>query len=114
MGEGGADVEVAATAAVKTAVPPPEIRSEKVTVGLRAAGCVFSFLAFLLMVTNQHGDWKEFDKYEEYRCVDVSSSSWETRIPDLVSVWWKICRGNLGLGVLVHGGAACPSGIPRR
>ncbi|KAH6806818.1 hypothetical protein C2S51_027926 [Perilla frutescens var. frutescens] len=35
----------------------------------RAFGFLFSLLAFLIMATNKHGDWREFDKYEEYRYV---------------------------------------------
>lgn len=33
----------------------------------RAFGLLFSLLAFIIMATNQHGDWMEFDKYDEYR-----------------------------------------------
>ncbi|KAL8504918.1 hypothetical protein ACS0TY_016205 [Phlomoides rotata] len=36
---------------------------------LRVFGFVFSVLAFVIMASNQHGDWKDFDKYEEYRYV---------------------------------------------
>ncbi|KAL3830235.1 hypothetical protein ACJIZ3_019037 [Penstemon smallii] len=35
----------------------------------RGLGLVFSLLAFIIMATIKHGDWKEFDKYEEYRYV---------------------------------------------
>lgn len=35
----------------------------------RVFGFVFSLLAFVIMASNQHGDWKDFDKYEEYRYV---------------------------------------------
>ncbi|KAE8821336.1 CASP-like protein 4B4 [Hordeum vulgare] len=35
---------------------------------LRAAAWAFSLLAFLVMVANEHGDWRQFDHYEEYRC----------------------------------------------
>lgn len=34
---------------------------------LRALGFLFSVLAFVIMASNKHGDWKDFDKYEEYR-----------------------------------------------
>ena len=34
---------------------------------LRGFGLVFSLLAFLIMACNRHGDWKNFDKYEEIR-----------------------------------------------
>ncbi|KAK4478412.1 hypothetical protein RD792_013881 [Penstemon davidsonii] len=30
---------------------------------------VFSLLAFIIMASNKHGDWKDFDKYEEYNYV---------------------------------------------
>ncbi|PIN19693.1 hypothetical protein CDL12_07621 [Handroanthus impetiginosus] len=35
----------------------------------RLTGFVFSLLAFVIMASNRHGDWKEFEKYEEYRYV---------------------------------------------
>ncbi|KAF6174088.1 hypothetical protein GIB67_020270 [Kingdonia uniflora] len=34
---------------------------------LRAVGLLFSVLSFIIMASNRHGDWKNFDKYEEYR-----------------------------------------------
>jgi hypothetical protein len=34
---------------------------------LRAAAWAFSLLAFLVMACNEHGDWRQFDRYEEYR-----------------------------------------------
>ncbi|CAN4126236.1 unnamed protein product [Withania somnifera] len=30
---------------------------------------IFSVIAFIVMASNTHGDWKDFDKYEEYRYV---------------------------------------------
>ncbi|CAA0827475.1 CASP-like protein 4B1 [Striga hermonthica] len=39
------------------------------SLALRCIGLVFSLLAFVIMVTNKHGDWRDFDKYEEYRYV---------------------------------------------
>lgn len=40
---------------------------KKASLGLRGLGFVFSLLAFIVMVSNKHGDWKNFDRYEEYR-----------------------------------------------
>ncbi|KDP22814.1 hypothetical protein JCGZ_00401 [Jatropha curcas] len=37
------------------------------SLGLRGLGFLFSLLAFIVMASNKHGDWKNFDKYEEYR-----------------------------------------------
>lgn len=37
------------------------------SLAFRAFGFLFSLLAFIVMATNQHGDGREFDKYEEYR-----------------------------------------------
>lgn len=37
------------------------------SLALRALALVFSLLAFLIMVTNKHGGWKDFDKYQEFR-----------------------------------------------
>jgi hypothetical protein len=39
---------------------------------LRAAAWALSLLAFLIMVCNEHGDWKQFDRYEEYRCASLA------------------------------------------
>ncbi|AQK85457.1 CASP-like protein 4B4 [Zea mays] len=36
---------------------------------LRAAAWAFSLLAFLVMACNEHGDWRQFDRYEEYRYI---------------------------------------------
>lgn len=39
------------------------------SIASRGFGFVFSFLAFIIMATNKHGDREDFDKYEEYRYV---------------------------------------------
>ncbi|XP_059428054.1 CASP-like protein 4B1 [Corylus avellana] len=39
------------------------------SLGLRGLDLLFSLLAFIIMASNKHGDWKDFDKYEEYRYV---------------------------------------------
>ncbi|KAL6138951.1 PREDICTED: CASP-like protein 4B1 [Fragaria vesca subsp. vesca] len=36
-------------------------------VALRGLSLVLSLLAAIIMASNKHGDWKDFDKYEEYR-----------------------------------------------
>ncbi|KAH0680854.1 hypothetical protein KY290_023049 [Solanum tuberosum] len=36
---------------------------------LHGLALVFSLIAFIVMASNTHGDWKDFDKYEEYRYV---------------------------------------------
>ncbi|PWZ28870.1 Serine/threonine-protein kinase SAPK10 [Zea mays] len=36
---------------------------------LRAGAWAFSLLAFLVMACNEHGDWRQFDRYEEYRYI---------------------------------------------
>ncbi|XP_074281434.1 CASP-like protein 4B1 [Silene latifolia] len=41
----------------------------KGSLGLRALGLFFSLLSFIIMASNNHGDWREFGKYEEYRYV---------------------------------------------
>uniref|UniRef100_A0ACD5TLU5 Uncharacterized protein n=1 Tax=Avena sativa TaxID=4498 RepID=A0ACD5TLU5_AVESA len=48
---------------------------------LRAAAWAFSLLAFLVMVCNQHGDWKQFDRYEEYRCTSSRSGCSRSSTP---------------------------------
>lgn len=37
------------------------------SLGLRAIALLFSLISFIAMASNKHGDWREFDKYEEYR-----------------------------------------------
>lgn len=34
---------------------------------LRASAFVFSLISFVVMASNKHGDWMNFDRYEEYR-----------------------------------------------
>lgn len=34
---------------------------------LHGLALIFSLIAFIVMATNTHGDWKDFDRYEEYR-----------------------------------------------
>lgn len=34
---------------------------------LRALQVIFSLLSSILMASNKHGDWMNFDRYEEYR-----------------------------------------------
>lgn len=37
------------------------------SLALHGLGLLFSFLAFIIMVTNKHGDGRNFDDFEEYR-----------------------------------------------
>lgn len=37
------------------------------SLALRGFGLLFSLLTFVIMASNKHGDWMNFDKYEEYR-----------------------------------------------
>lgn len=46
-----------------------EDKLKRGSVALRGIGLMFSLLAFIIMVTNKHGDSKDFDKYQEYRYV---------------------------------------------
>ncbi|GMN40461.1 hypothetical protein TIFTF001_009686 [Ficus carica] len=39
------------------------------SLGLRGLAFLFSLLSFIIMASNKHGDWKDFDRYEEYRYV---------------------------------------------
>ncbi|KAF3448897.1 hypothetical protein FNV43_RR09613 [Rhamnella rubrinervis] len=38
-------------------------------VALRGMALLFSLLAFIIMASNNHTDWKKFDRFEEYRYV---------------------------------------------
>ncbi|PKA67248.1 CASP-like protein [Apostasia shenzhenica] len=40
---------------------------EKGVLLLRALGWVFSLISLVVMASNKHGDWMNFDRYEEYR-----------------------------------------------
>ncbi|OAY75764.1 CASP-like protein 4B4 [Ananas comosus] len=42
---------------------------EKSSLLLRAAALLLSLISFVVMASNKHGDWKEFDNYEEYRYI---------------------------------------------
>ncbi|XP_027337260.1 CASP-like protein 4B4 [Abrus precatorius] len=37
------------------------------SLGFRGIALFFSLISFILVASNNHGDWKEFDKYQEYR-----------------------------------------------
>lgn len=37
------------------------------SLALRGIALLFSLISFIVMASNKHGDWREFDKYEEYR-----------------------------------------------
>ncbi|KAL5550705.1 hypothetical protein UlMin_000881 [Ulmus minor] len=39
------------------------------SLALRGLAFLFCLLSFIIMVSNKHGDWKNFDNYEEYRYV---------------------------------------------
>lgn len=40
---------------------------------LRSLALVFSLISFIVMASNKHGDWKNFDRYEEYRyCLAIA------------------------------------------
>lgn len=40
---------------------------DKSPLALHAAAAAFAFVALVLVASNQHGDWMEFDRYQEYR-----------------------------------------------
>ncbi|XAR68754.1 hypothetical protein NMG60_11000112 [Bertholletia excelsa] len=42
---------------------------KKGSLALRGLGFLFSLLAFIIMASNKHGDWMDFDKYDDYRYV---------------------------------------------
>lgn len=33
----------------------------------RGLALLFSLLSFIIMASNKHGDWKNFDRYDEYK-----------------------------------------------
>uniref|UniRef100_A0A1D1YS11 CASP-like protein n=1 Tax=Anthurium amnicola TaxID=1678845 RepID=A0A1D1YS11_9ARAE len=66
----GADVENPASVPVITSAVSRWRREgflEKAALVLRVLGSLFSALAFLVMASNRHGDWRQFNKYQEYR-----------------------------------------------
>ncbi|CAL9097219.1 unnamed protein product [Musa acuminata var. zebrina] len=40
---------------------------EKGALLLRALACLFSLIALAVLASNKHGDWQDFDRYQEYR-----------------------------------------------
>jgi len=52
----------------------------KASLGLRAVGLLLSLVSFLIMACNNHGDWRDFNKYEEYRCLKLLKISMYTKI----------------------------------
>ncbi|GAU13884.1 hypothetical protein TSUD_262110 [Trifolium subterraneum] len=40
---------------------------KRYSLGLRGVALFFSLISFLLMASNNHGDWENFDSYQEYR-----------------------------------------------
>ena len=40
---------------------------KRASLGLRGVTLFFSLTSFLLMASNNHGYWKNFDHYQEYR-----------------------------------------------
>lgn len=40
---------------------------KKGSMALRGVALLFSLFAFIVMASNKHGDWEDFDKYEEFR-----------------------------------------------
>ncbi|XP_047086601.1 CASP-like protein 4B2 [Lolium rigidum] len=40
---------------------------DKSPLALHAAAAAFAFVALVLVASNQHGDWMQFDRYQEYR-----------------------------------------------
>lgn len=61
---------------------------------LRASAFFFSLISFVVMASNKHGDWRNFNRYEEYRwCFDStrrvsigSSENWKW----VFEIWsWK-------------------------
>ena len=41
---------------------------DKSPLALHAAAAAFAFVALVLVASNQHGDWMQFDRYQEYKC----------------------------------------------
>ncbi|PUZ41478.1 hypothetical protein GQ55_9G508600 [Panicum hallii var. hallii] len=40
---------------------------DKSPLALHAAAAAFAFVALVLVASNQHGDWMQFDRYQEYK-----------------------------------------------
>lgn len=48
---------------------------DKSPLALHAAAAVFAFVALVLVASNQHGDWMQFDRYQEYRCASAERTA---------------------------------------
>lgn len=79
---------------------------DKVTLVLRSLGCAFSFLTFVIMASNKHGDWMEFGHYQEFRWEiwDSGNANLNRLVFDLSSfnecTLLRVCRYVLIIGVL--------------
>jgi hypothetical protein len=60
---------------------------DKSPLALHAAAAVFAFVALVLVASNQHGDWMQFDRYQEYRCASGGRSLGVRARRDLRSVF---------------------------
>jgi len=40
---------------------------DKIPLALHASAAAFAFVALVLVASNQHGDWMQFDRYQEYK-----------------------------------------------
>jgi hypothetical protein len=74
---------------------------DKSPLALHAAAAVFAFVALVLVASNQHGDWMQFDRYQEYKCVSgrrlLGVRPW--RALRLVFIClWIIAASSLSLG----------------
>ncbi|CAN4106168.1 unnamed protein product [Withania somnifera] len=63
------DTESQTPATQSTERQTPEPGTGKGSLGLRCIALLFSLFAFIIMASNKHGDWRDFDRYEEYRYV---------------------------------------------
>lgn len=93
---------------------------------LRAGAWALSLLAFLVMACNEHGDWKQFDRYEEYRsappplCHSCPAAAplvgacgrAAAPTPDENCRLCQVHRGRRAPGLRLHDAAAAPARRP--
>ncbi|CAN6469642.1 unnamed protein product [Victoria cruziana] len=66
---------------------------------LRGLALAFSFLSFIIMATNKHGGWMDFDNYEEYRyCLSIAT----------IAVFYALCQVGRQIHELMTGKELVP------
>lgn len=70
---------------------------------LRGLAFFFSLLSFIIMASNKHGGWKNFDRYPEYRCLFQNSNHiFKNPLYSLILIFFQVFAGNCSSIDFVH------------